>query len=63
MIRNINGENSYLQILNIFGKIVLEKHILSSDENIDISYLSSGIYLIIISKNKKTYKQKLFIIK
>jgi hypothetical protein len=62
-IKNLNNLNiSNIRILNILGKVVQTKSALNKNQNIDVSKLTSGIYILTIqsessSKSIKFVKQ------
>lgn len=58
---NNNNSRKYFEIISISGQIVIGKKELIADENIDISFLANGAYLILIETDGKIIP-KLFIV-
>jgi len=61
---NINYNNNskyYIEIINITGQIVIERREIISNENIDISHLANGTYLVLIESDGKKIP-KLFMV-
>ncbi|WP_299604102.1 cellulase family glycosylhydrolase [uncultured Aquimarina sp.] len=58
-VRGISQEKSTLEIADMQGKIVLQKHIEGTDTGLDVSNLKSGMYVLII-KGLKFRKSILF---
>lgn len=57
-----NNEESRLQILDVWGKAVLENfHLKKGDNRIDTSTLSKGIYLVRYYTDDETYTERLMI--
>lgn len=58
VVVNINEPNSYLQIIDITGKVVDSKFLNQNQNIIDVSRLQKGIYMFKIQSNwfQKTYK-------
>lgn len=57
-VRNLTEENNnHISILDLMGKIVYD----GSEETIDVSGLSDGMYIMQIITNKKSFTQKLVI--
>ena len=53
-----SGEFDRLKIYNIQGQLVLQKS-LNQSQNIDVSFLTEGIYTLILEDSKLTYTQKI----
>ncbi|MBE2189512.1 MAG: T9SS type A sorting domain-containing protein, partial [Candidatus Kapabacteria bacterium] len=51
----------YIEIINITGQIVIERREIISNENIDISHLANGTYLVLIESDGKKIP-KLFMV-
>lgn len=55
---NINGDYNHLEIYNTVGKLVLSS---SQNNNIDITTLSNGVYIIKVSGNNGTQTERIII--
>jgi len=56
---DINNEIKYIQMFNIFGKMIYEKDVNQSLLQINMSSYNQGIYFIRIVSNKSEYKHKI----
>jgi hypothetical protein len=61
VIKNLMSQDYSIKIINSVGLVMIEKQIYSSEEKIDVSFLTSGVYFILISEENKIYKQKIII--
>ena len=62
MIIDINEMNGMkLQIYNLIGSLVAEQDLFENRQNIDISMLSNGVYILSVSSDKFTGNQRLII--
>jgi hypothetical protein len=52
-------QNFKIRILNMIGECVIQKELRSSMNEIDISSLAKGIYIIQLINANRTFKQKL----
>lgn len=58
----INGSGtSKISIIDFTGKMVYESFLIPDEKNIDVSFLSSGIYIVHLSNEKINYEDKLLI--
>ncbi|HKJ40608.1 MAG TPA: LamG-like jellyroll fold domain-containing protein [Sunxiuqinia sp.] len=57
----INSEGSLLTLYDVNGNLILGRKIISDNQNIDISGMKSGIYILKIADNFKTSVQKLVV--
>ena len=58
-LEGIDGELKLIRIFNTTGKLLLSKSIVGSSENIDLSALAPGIYIVHIGVGKSAIKKKL----
>ena len=59
----VNVENSELSIYNTMGKLVVQQRINSSNESVDISWLSEGVYIVKTTDKYSNQQQNRLIIK
>ena len=53
------GNNNAVIIIDVLGKIVFEEQISSNETEIDLSYLNSGFYQLIVKGEGSSYSQKI----
>jgi uncharacterized protein (TIGR02145 family) len=58
-LNNVNLQNATLRIFSIIGTCVTQQELSIGTNEIDISFLSSGIYLIFVSNPDTTFQKKL----
>jgi len=56
-----NAEDTYMQLIDITGKIVLTQKITSSFEKVNIGHLNSGLYTLVINSQNETVKQLIIV--
>ncbi len=56
-----NAENSVMTITDMFGRRVLRTKLNSNNENIDVSKLQAGIYIININLKKSVFQTKIIV--
>jgi len=54
-----NVDEAELTVYNVLGKVVLQQQISTLRNSVDVSYLSSGMYIASIASNNKTNSYKL----
>ncbi|MFY0643484.1 MAG: T9SS type A sorting domain-containing protein [Bacteroidia bacterium] len=52
----LNEGNVYIEIIDMFGRVVLRKELSNHESKIDLNGLSSGVYLVQLSSGKQRYK-------
>ncbi len=60
-IRLLAARTAKVQLLTIDGKLLLEKETAAATESISISDFAKGIYVVSVSANGKSYRQKLVV--
>jgi hypothetical protein len=60
-LSNSYFENSFIPITDIHSNTLLNEKLSKNTFSVNVSKLPSGIYLLILSNNKITFKKKLFI--
>jgi len=58
---NLPDDNAHLTIYNALGSEVLKKSIFQKENKVEVTHLSSGLYLIKLQYNGQQYSQKLII--
>jgi len=56
-----NAENASIEVLDLLGRVLITKSSISLNEQLNVSELTSGTYLIKISSNNKTVTDKFII--
>ncbi len=52
-------ENSSIMIVDVLGKVVFEKQIVSNETELDLSHLNVGFYQLFVKGDDKSYTQKI----
>ena len=58
-IEQVTDQNLHIQIYSVFGECVLQSKLVNGIKDIDVSSLSKGIYIIIVSSEDWTLQKKL----
>ena len=59
MPEQVTDQNLHIQIYSVFGECVLQSKLVNGIKDIDVSSLSKGIYIIIVSSDNWTLQKKL----
>ncbi|GGD23318.1 S8 family serine peptidase [Flavobacterium orientale] len=58
---NYTGNNSELNLVDMQGRVVFSKAIISNEEQINVNHLNNGVYILTISENNLKFTTKLVI--
>jgi hypothetical protein len=59
IINIIESSNAVMEIYNMLGKLIIMETIDSNKHDVDVSGLNSGVYIVVVRKDKKVYNHKI----
>lgn len=57
--KKLNPLPLYLSLYNMLGQLVMERHVVSLDEKIDLNHLNRGFYILNYSQGDQAYSEKI----